>query len=292
MELDIQYLLAFHWSLSMLQGGTEDILPQSLGERIYAVFLFIIAFMVAALMLSVLTSSLTQSHIIKGDMSQRVATLRKFLKQNEISSNLALRVQRSAQHAISGDLSAEAVELLQVVSDPLRAEMHYEMYTAVLRSHNFFNCFIDASYQGAKKVCHAAVSMLLLTCEDEIFVLDEVPDPPRMYFIVRGKCIYENEEEERIKLHEKQWIAEPSLWTSWVHRGTFVAIEDAKIAAVNGKDFQDVMTTFSVSGCDSRAYAAEFVEHMNQCSSVDDLTKVTFAHGKTWGRQCSKTSGG
>ena len=48
-----------------------------------------------------------------------------WLLSNQVPKNLIKRLCRSAKHAISGDLQADSVDLLHVVSDPLKMEMHY-----------------------------------------------------------------------------------------------------------------------------------------------------------------------
>merc|ERR1719271_638624 len=111
----------------------DEVRPAATVERLFAVILWIISFMGAAVVSSVLTSSLVQLHIIGGSQARQLSTLRKYLNQNSISKNLALRVQRSARHAISGDLSPDAVDLLAVVSEQLRLEMHFEMYAELFR---------------------------------------------------------------------------------------------------------------------------------------------------------------
>merc|ERR1712151_1255637 len=115
---------------------------------------------------------------------------RKNLNQNNISKNLMLRVQRSAKHAISGDLSPDAVDLLAVVSEQLRLEMHFEMYAELFRNHPFFDQCLQVCPQVMRRVCHFATTTLLLDTGDILFSKGEAPNDSGMYFVFKGTVEY------------------------------------------------------------------------------------------------------
>lgn len=270
-----QYLVSLHWSLSQLQGGMDEVFPVTTFERFYAVFAWMAAFLAASIIVSTLTSNLTQLHIIGGSQSRQMAILRKYLKQNRISSNLALRVQRSAQHAVSGDLTQDAVELLVVVSDPLRIELHFEMYSGILRNHPILSEYTNGKPQAIRRVCHYAMSMLHLAEGDAVFGKGELPPEPQMYFVVKGVLEYSHGWVDPTLVAERQWVAEAALWTRWQHRGTLTATDDAKLAVLDAKTFQDIVVRYKVSGTvDLKLYAADFVDFLNNADEVTDLTSM------------------
>merc|ERR1719253_2252646 len=136
--------------------------PTSFGERFYTVLIWIFSFISGLVMLSFLTSSLTQQYIIGGSGARQMATLKKYLQQNKVPKPLIKRLCRSAKHAISGDLQPETVDLLHVVSQPLKIEMHYEMYSRILSWHPFFLDYLTENNQVMRRVCHQAMAILLL----------------------------------------------------------------------------------------------------------------------------------
>merc|ERR1711959_606813 len=104
------------------------------------------AFVMASIFVSSITSSMTQLNIIGSHRSQQLSILRRYLHQNKISHKLAMRVQRNAQFAISEQqrtLPENQVRLFSLVSEPLRVEMHFEMYAPVFASHPFFFDYIE-----------------------------------------------------------------------------------------------------------------------------------------------------
>eukprot|EP00928_Gymnodinium_smaydae_P071003 TRINITY_DN54701_c0_g1_i1.p1 TRINITY_DN54701_c0_g1~~TRINITY_DN54701_c0_g1_i1.p1 ORF type:complete len:929 (+),score=174.31 TRINITY_DN54701_c0_g1_i1:125-2788(+) len=281
-----RYLASMHWSLTQLSGGGNPIRPMNSLERIFANFFFVFGFLCGAMIVSSITSSITQSHIIKCNQSQSESALRKYLKQNAIPSNLALRMQRSAQHAISGDLAPEAVELLSVVAEPLRMEMHYEMYNAVLSSHALFQKYSDNCHHGSRQLCHRAMRALLVITGDEIFVEGESPIEPCTYFVLKGKLNYVQETiqptdptrlnsrgavipvppasaEEGTEVGEKNWIAEPVLWTQWVHQGTLTASSDVKLACMSADKFFQIGSRYSSMHEDLKEYMWAYLKFMN-----------------------------
>merc|ERR1712070_856224 len=95
---------------------------------------------------------------------------------------------------MSGDLTPEAVELLHVVSEPLRVEMHFEMYAGQLKVHPFFAQYMEEYPQSMRRICHCAMSTLLMDPGDVIFSEGEVPAQPKMYFVNKGRLAYNKSE--------------------------------------------------------------------------------------------------
>eukprot|EP00435_Cladocopium_sp_Y103_P008042 s1281_g2.t1 len=87
--VDAQYLAALHWALSQCRGpevcGMDEISPASALERLFAVAVGGLIFVVALVMVGVFTSGLTQQYIIGGSGARQLATLKRYLKQNNVS---------------------------------------------------------------------------------------------------------------------------------------------------------------------------------------------------------------
>jgi hypothetical protein len=132
-----QYLVSMHWAMTQFTGGTDEITPKDTLERFFAICIWAFTFVAASVIVGVVTSELTSTHIVGGHIARQAATLRKYLKQNFISRNLMLRMQRSAQHVISGELTPDLVELLHIIPEPLQVEMHFEMFAEIFRKHPF-----------------------------------------------------------------------------------------------------------------------------------------------------------
>jgi hypothetical protein len=226
-------------------------------------------------MLSFLTSSLTQQYIIGGSGARQMATLRKYLTQNKVPKNLMKRLCRSAKHAMTSDLNPDSVDLLHVVSETLKMEMHYEMYGRALSCHSFFIEFMQECNQVMRRVCHSCMSMLLVDSGDVLFRKGDEPVDQRMYFIVGGILEYLDKYGEVHQVVEKQWVAEPALWTVWKHQGTLTAVTDAKMAVIEADAFMEIcgqyMKKSHGKGFNPKLYAETFINDLNNAESWSDL---------------------
>jgi len=277
-DVSLQYLVSLHWSLAQFSGGLDSPAPTSGFERGYTVFVYILSFMSGLVMFSLLTSSLTQQYIIGGSGARQMATLKKYLIQNKVPKNLIKRIIRSAKHAISGDLQPDSVDLLVVVSEPLKIQMHYEMYSRVVSAHPFFSEFLTNGNQPMRRVCHSCMSMLLLDNTEVLFRQGDEPAEGKMYFVANGSLDYLSKHGETISIGEKQWAAEPALWTVWKHQGTLTAVTDAKICVLDAEEFQLVCGGFIKKSkgltFNPKQYCAKFVAKLNKTSEWNDLTRL------------------
>jgi len=265
-----KYSTALHWSLLQFAGGTDEIHPHNTDERIYAIGVFLLAFVMAAVFVGRLTSSMTQLHMLSRKDVERFQTLRRYLHKNEISGILMMRVMHNAQHALAETqrfMEESRVELLSIISEPLRVELHFELYSPVLAVHPFFRCFIDACPQVMKKVCHKAMSQLLVSNGDIVFMPGEVPSPPRMIVVCSGELSYTYVTGAIAYVQAGQWLSEAVLWVPWTHQGMLKATKDCRLCILDAHKFFQITENFD-HDFDVRTYAKAFVNCMN-CGEID-----------------------
>merc|ERR1719329_1429941 len=264
-----RYMMSMHWALSQFAGGMDEVTPANPWERLYAVFCFLVAFLVAALFISNITCDMTNPNILASRQAQQLATLRRYLLLNGISNKLALRVQRNAQYAMTSQSRLQpekSVELLENISKPLRMEIHFEMFSPTLQAHPFFRLFIEEFPQMMSRVCHYAARIEVVAEGDIIFNAGEFPSTPKMYFVVSGCLEYASITGETEMLRQGDWVSEPSLWTPWMHRGTLTVVNECRLLELDAFRFQDVVTRFDANcvSVSPKAYAQRFVQELNR----------------------------
>lgn len=278
-----QYLVSLHWSIAQFAGGMDEVTPENTRERAFAIAVFTFCFIVAAMFVSSITSQMTQLNIIGSHTSQQLSSLRRYLHQHGISSKLAVRVQRNAQSQLAEsarNMPESQVALLQVVSEPLRVEIHLEMYAPVLMVHPFFRRYITECQQVMRKVCHSATSLINISVGDTVFSHREIPSQPKMYLIINGYLGYTryldngDAAEQEILIGDGQWCSEAALWTLWMHHGTLVAQSDVRFCVVDSHIFTHIVGQFSHGEFDPRKYAAKFVEMLNVNQEQDKLSDL------------------
>jgi len=276
-----RYFTALHWSVSQLTGGMDEVKPYNLPERVYAVLTLMAAFMVASMVVSALSSSITRLHILASRQSRQISSLRRYLSQNGISDRLQMRVMRNAQHVMHEQMRMmpeSKVELLGLISLPLREELDFEMYHPALDVHPLFAAFSTQCPHVMRRICHEACSALLLSKGDIIFNCGEIPVHPAMYFVVNGSCEYLSVAGALKPVTAGTWVAEPCLWTQWVHCGLLRAQENTRLCALDANLFQYVANSFGVGipgFIDPRTYGENFINNLNYISKDNSLSDLS-----------------
>jgi len=276
-----RYATCVHWSLTQFVGNME-IYPTNEQERTYAIFVLFIAFMVSAAAVGSITSSMTRLQIIASGRSAQSVALRRFLLENQISQRLRSRVQQNVKHALSEqerNTPEESIDLLNIISEPLRMAVHYEVRGPIVSLHPFFDRFGFESPAVMRKVCHAAVRGDYLSPGDCLFVSGESPNEPQMYFLTRGTMVYTSISPEQEDIGAKptketlaagQWVAEPVLWCTWMHRGMLRATSECTLLALDARCFQTIVSQYHTQNFHPSDYAAEFVKHLNMIGMAED----------------------
>jgi len=272
-----KYFMTLHWSLSQFAGGMDEVTPANTGERVYTILVFLTCFVAAAAFISTLTSSMTQLNIIGSQHSQQLSQMRKYLYQNGITNRLALRVMRNAKHAVHEQqrmMPEDNVPLLRVVSEPLRLELHFEMFSPILSLHPWIQKYSHECPQVMRKVCHLATRFEIVSAGDVLFNSGEIPSKPVMYIVVYGELLYDiHGVETEVKLGK--CISEATLWTQWMHRGVLTAASDCRLCLLDSKVFQEIAGQFHHVDFDPRVYANAFVNCLNDMD-IQDVTDLTF----------------
>lgn len=273
-SMDFQYLMSLRWALSQFAGGMDEVTPHSIAENVYTIFVYLATFWAGAVFVSILTSSMTNWYIIGSQNAQQLTTLRRYLSQNGISRKLAVRVQRNAHHTLSQQqqtMPEADVTLLGQVSEPLRVELHFEMYAPMLRIHHFFAYYMKECPHVVRKICHSAMAISNTSTGDIIFNTGEAPERIKMYIVGNGQLEYSQITGVKATVERAHWVSEACLWVHWVHCGTLVCSEDSQIGLLDAKEFQSIVGQFQHIGFDPREYAIAFAENINRLEIATDL---------------------
>jgi hypothetical protein len=274
------YSTSFHWALTQFTGSM-DVQPENSAERFFAVLTLTFGFLLSAMVVSNITSSLTRLQIVSARSSTQVAMLNRYLHDNGISTKVALRVQRNATYALAQEKKntpESSIELLELVSEPLRVELHYEIYGPILTWYGFFRCYKEANGPGMRRVCHTAISRLSLSRGDILFSTGELPPFPAMYFILSGRLNYQRPGSASVNMYSGEWACEGVLWTEWVHCGCLRARSECSLILLDAHQFQATALQYQTNECYPTKYAMAFVKELNNIkrSNLTDLPDVGF----------------
>merc|ERR1719454_1354858 len=116
---------------------------------------------------------MTRLQMISGAKTAMFAGLYKYMCDNQISRRLVTRIKRNAHHAFEEyqrTTPESEIELLQLVSEPLRVELHFELWCPTLMTNPFFKRYEEANPAAVRRVCHAGVTVTFLSMGDVLFV--------------------------------------------------------------------------------------------------------------------------
>eukprot|EP00928_Gymnodinium_smaydae_P040459 TRINITY_DN27440_c0_g1_i1.p2 TRINITY_DN27440_c0_g1~~TRINITY_DN27440_c0_g1_i1.p2 ORF type:complete len:392 (+),score=102.95 TRINITY_DN27440_c0_g1_i1:494-1669(+) len=285
------YSVSMHWSLTQVTGG-QYVHPQTDNEHLFSVFACLVGFLASAHVVSNFTSLLTRFQFLKAKSGRQMNMLHRWLIDNKISSKLATRVMRNAQHVVDEARrmpSESSVELLKEVSAALRADLHYEINSVALVSHPFFKLYDEHNSNGMRYVCNGC-HRVTVSRGDILFSDGEISRDPRMLFVLRGTLLYDDRKRRRPKqVTSGRFVSEVVLWaTNWVHIGSLRVAHEGNILELHARQFRETVMQFKTKSFFPATYARKFIGALNEADvasvselfdevvDVDDLAQLTF----------------
>jgi len=275
-----QYAISFHWAVGQFYGGSE-IDAGNLRERNFSCLSLLGGFFMATYFTSDVTSSMTRLHILTGQQNLHLRTLRKFLVNNDISATLSSRVQVNAIQALTHqqtNVPEADVELLKIVSEPLRVEIHFEMKFAHVCAHPLFQIIMEDDQMLIRKLCHIAIRFVSVSEGDILFSRGEVPTVSRMLFLKSGSLRYTHDGDNTEFLEPGMWVSEHVLWTSWVYHGLLSASGACTLVVLDSTEFRLLSADANLPRMNLTKYAEHFVKHINQTDPIDRSDIVSLQH--------------
>jgi len=268
-----RYLIAFHYILALFVGE-HILMPKDFSERLFTVVVLIVALIFSASFVGSLTTAMTRLQIIASQRSSQFASLNRYLSDSKISPTLSGRVQRNARHAFRerrNNQPEHSVALLALITDPLRAEIHYEVHSPILTRHPFFYLFNKKHPACVRHICHKAIIEVSISYGDALFSAFEVPVVPMMFFVMSGKLVYTQGIDAQ-RVLPTRWISEASLWTRWSHRGSLVARSECRLMAIDALRLLDSVMSFPTMH--ANVYADKYLEWLNKMSESKLLSDI------------------
>jgi len=258
-----QYLVSFTWALANFHGQV-DIFAETRPEQAFTVGTMLAGFVIAAAFVAVLSNSATRlyAYTVANEDSARLKVLSKYLHDHGISTALSRRVKSAIKEAMS-DLKMSTkerdVELLQFLSEPLRAELHFERHGPVILKHPLFKRLCEEHPASVRQLCHTAISTMRLGRDDVLFHQSEVPSTPSLVFVCHGELSYKQYGAKCRTVGPGGWLCEHLLWTNLAYQGTLVALSRCRLLMVDAVKFHEIASCKQWESVDLKHYAHEFI---------------------------------
>jgi len=257
------YTTSLHWAFCQFTPASMEVNPTNWRERVFAIVMVLFGLISFSSFVSTITSSLTEIKNLNVERVRQNRCLTQYFRENKVSVRVGtcirhwiLRNQKRPQHRIH----EEDIPSLKGLPKSLHVQLHEEVFAPMLTVHPFFATFMFIDARRFSRLCHYAVSEVMLLAEEELFVRGK--SAKYMYFFIAGHVCYHFESTQHT-IGGGQWACEIALWAPWVHRGTIVGVESWNgLVQVEAAQFQEVVPSCTLAFRKFvAAYASRYVRH-------------------------------
>lgn len=274
-----RYFTSFHWALTQFTPASIAVQPHNVYERLFGVIVLLFALVSVSSFVSGITSAVMFLRNLGSTKSKQFWLLRRFLRESEVPTALAIRIQRHCDFAWQSRetrLQEKNVQALGLLSAALRADMNTAILEPRLWKHPLFILFSKLAPNVVSRLCNSAVTRSTLVRGDLLFQLGDTRTCCDV--LVSGNGVYAFGELTEKQLPEKpqevfsdQWMCETCLWVSWVCVGVLTTVSDCDIVTIDSDKFAQVIRGCEELKLEAAVYARGFVHGMNNTSRVTDL---------------------
>jgi len=265
---EYSYMTSYHWALTQFTPGSMDVHPQNMFERTFANLVLMLGLIIFSSSVSSITNATNRLRHLRSTYANLIWELRKFFKQENISSMLLYRVTKYSDAVIAprvDHISMHDVALFKLLPHTIRKEVTREIYERHITRHPFFKAYSHLDGE-AMQCLYNHLTQEALAEEDVLFSAGQTAY--NMYFFITGRLKYlmiHADEEENMGVFAGMWCSEAALWTHWFHQGSMQCEQASDVVLLNADLFAKDM-------CEQRhlhlvtIYANFFIESMNAIS--------------------------
>lgn len=269
------YLITLHWSLTQFTPASMTVQPTTLEERAFNVAVVIFALVTFSSFVSSITNLMTHLRNLESAEAIMFSKLEDFMQSRKFSFYLTVRVRRYLEQRIQEKRSRPEegdIILLERLSEPLKMEVHFEMWSPTLTKHSLFFAYSRLNEPAVMKLCHTALKTMSLSGEDYLFAKGETAKS--MFFVLSGSLTYTMEIGAPTPVSAPAFFTEMVLWAPWSHNGTMRARSDCKILLMDAEKFHDVV--FHARNCQLEVckYAERAIHILNKYFNKDTRTDL------------------
>eukprot|EP00927_Polykrikos_kofoidii_P078610 TRINITY_DN75414_c0_g1_i1.p1 TRINITY_DN75414_c0_g1~~TRINITY_DN75414_c0_g1_i1.p1 ORF type:complete len:820 (+),score=100.44 TRINITY_DN75414_c0_g1_i1:44-2503(+) len=258
-----QYLTSLHFVLCIFTPASVDVHPQNATERAMAVLMLIGFLVTVPSLVSSVTTNMTKLRNVSADEWKSCWVLRCYLKQRNASKDLSLRILRYVEFVHRqrrNHISESCVDALELISEPLRQELNYEVCSPQISVHPCLRFICSEHRLPAQQVFSNALAHHGLAVHDVLFSRGTAAGCA--YFITKGTAVYERSGLHHI-VKDHDWFSETALWSLWRYAGDLVAETESAFVSLDAVRFAEVMQRYPTVWAVVAKYAERYVSHVN-----------------------------
>mmetsp|Transcript_45755 Transcript_45755/g.106238 ORF Transcript_45755/g.106238 Transcript_45755/m.106238 type:complete len:920 (+) Transcript_45755:58-2817(+) len=199
------YWTAFHWAIAQYTPAPNNIHPVNLQERIFAISVLLIGFIVFTSFVGSVTSLVTTARNQAKRRLLEESQLRRFIHEMGVSFRLSHEVTvytRHIGHARSVPIESD-VELFKTLPETVLVRLHFECYVPVLRRHPLIRTMYEADKGSVVYLAHASTRSCTFGRFNEIFNLGSRSH--QLLFVTHG-CLKYRRAFRAVGGHRESWV--------------------------------------------------------------------------------------
>eukprot|EP00931_Biecheleriopsis_adriatica_P104527 TRINITY_DN79193_c0_g1_i1.p1 TRINITY_DN79193_c0_g1~~TRINITY_DN79193_c0_g1_i1.p1 ORF type:complete len:722 (-),score=93.84 TRINITY_DN79193_c0_g1_i1:141-2306(-) len=276
-SVGLRYVTSLHWAL-VQYSGDSSIEPMNGWERLLACAVQVVAFLFSAVIVSDLTTIMTQLQVLSAYNNRQILVLKRFLYDKKVSTRLANRIIDNARLSLEEmkrNPPEHTVELLAHISAPLLTELHYHVNADHLKANQFFGGYDAKNAAGMRALCHYAVRMDLVAEQDVIYSAGELKSSPCLYFVTDDGLLYYCQGSSVRHITRGTCVNDPVLWIAdWMQMGTLEAQKSSHVLSFIVLEALKVMQQYRTAEFYPSRYAQQFVSEIRgvDFDSISDIS--------------------
>ena len=188
-SLKYHYFTALHFALAQVSPGNINIMPMNWSERVMNICVLCLTLIVFSSFISSMTVAVTRLRNINSVDEKRHALLRKYLRDHDIPSDLAIRVHsflEERHEVMAGKTNEREVDLLPLLTKGLQSEITRAIKEPTLRRYPVLRQLHSSEPANDLMIliCAEACAERTYGPGDKVYVVDDVSRG--MYFLTYG----------------------------------------------------------------------------------------------------------
>eukprot|EP00434_Breviolum_minutum_P016996 symbB.v1.2.014995.t1/scaffold1092.1/size138572/6 len=218
------YAASMHWTLTQFTPATNDIAPNSAFERLFAVWVILLAMGVFSSFISSITATVSSLRASQAKQFQERASLLRFFCERNLSADLYGKVEEvlRKEGMFRVRIQEKEVELVKGIPETLLQQLHEEMYMSMLHHLAFWPSWsLTQDHHFLLTLCHFCMVEHIAKPMQDAFLPGRLC--PEVYIVETGRLCYVPGGKGEMIISEGEVLCLPSLWAEWKYKGRLVA---------------------------------------------------------------------
>ncbi|CAJ1343075.1 unnamed protein product, partial [Effrenium voratum] len=237
------YITSMHWSLTQFMPATNNVGPDNIWERLFAILTVFVAVCLFSSLVSSITAAVGAFRAAHAEQIKQEAAVIAFFEERKLSAELfeAVRTHGAKKGSPDATIRMSDVKILRECPESLKIRLSEEVFMPAFKNSAWISGDqVERSF--LMKVCHSCMDEQVQAPGKDIFLPGQ--DAAQAYFSSRGDLHYVELQGSRrsgipVLVEPGSWLCEPVLWAQWHHRGQLTTTGTCCLMCLKSAKFAD-----------------------------------------------------